>query len=148
MTPRAPETLLQTFRTGSVAGLFPVSLRQLQWWDERQLISPEHIGHARQYTVEQLFQIGIVADLRRKGISLQRLHELVRWLNKSLHQGSLKVDPEREAYLLLTGKRFTVRLTAASLIEAATNSREPLFMVDLRDIARRVVGHEEERRFA
>ena len=42
------------------------SQRQLQLWDEQNLVSPCHAGH-RLYTSDEVIEVAIVAELRRKG---------------------------------------------------------------------------------
>jgi len=54
-----------------VARLSGVSLRQLQWWDEKKVVSPRHEGHRRVYSPAEVIEIKVIAELRRKGFSLQ-----------------------------------------------------------------------------
>src|ERR1019366_6294293 len=49
----APE---QTFSSSEVAGVAGVSLRQLQWWDERKVVSPRHEGHRRVYLASEVVE--------------------------------------------------------------------------------------------
>ena len=39
----------RTFTSSDVSRIAQVSLRQLQWWDERKVVSPQHEGHKRVY---------------------------------------------------------------------------------------------------
>ncbi len=52
------------------------TLRQLQWWDEQGFISPKHCGHKRLYTVEEERLICVVAQLKRKGITLHTIRKI------------------------------------------------------------------------
>ncbi len=45
-------TRVQSFSSEEVATLARVTARQLQWWDERGVVSPEHQGHRRRYRLE------------------------------------------------------------------------------------------------
>jgi len=41
----APEA--ESYTSADVAKIAAVSLRQLQWWDERKVVSPRQDGHRR-----------------------------------------------------------------------------------------------------
>jgi hypothetical protein len=43
--------------------------RQLQWWDEKGIVQPRHIGHKRCYQAADLLRLMIVQELRRKGVN-------------------------------------------------------------------------------
>jgi len=57
-------------RSYQVEMKFGVSQRSLQWWDEKGLVSPPIVGHARDYTPWHLMQVALVAELRKRGASL------------------------------------------------------------------------------
>lgn len=59
-----------TFSTNQVATAAQVTLRQLQWWDERDLIMPGIEGHQRKYDASKFFKVLLVARMRSKGLSL------------------------------------------------------------------------------
>ena len=63
-----PETL--TYTSADVARIARVSLRQLQWWDERRVVSPAQDNHKRLYQPDQVIEVSVIAELRRKGFSL------------------------------------------------------------------------------
>ncbi len=69
-----------TFSTLQVSEAAQVSRRQLQWWDERRVIQPTHEGHRRVYDVEDFFKTLLIARMRSKGVSLQRIRACVRSL--------------------------------------------------------------------
>src|SRR5256885_14413102 len=70
----------RTFTSTDVAKVAQVSLRQLQWWDERKVVSPRHEGHKRIYLAEEVIEISLIAELRRKGFSLQKIRRGVGFL--------------------------------------------------------------------
>ena len=37
----------RSYTSSEVSRIAGVSLRQLQWWDERKVVSPQHEGHKR-----------------------------------------------------------------------------------------------------
>lgn len=57
--------------SSQVAACCGVSLRNLQWWDERGIISPAQVGHMRYYTAKEAAKCAVVGDLRRKRLSLR-----------------------------------------------------------------------------
>ena len=61
-----------------------VSLRQLQWWDERKVVSPRHEGHRRVYFPAEVIEITVIAELRRKGFSLQKIRRVLRFLQREM----------------------------------------------------------------
>jgi len=54
-----------------------VTLRQLQWWDEQNVVRPQMEGHHRVYSPQQVQQIQVIKALRNKGISLQRVRRFL-----------------------------------------------------------------------
>ena len=57
----------RTYTSTDVARIAQVSLRQLQWWDERKVVSPRHEGTKRIYDLpEEVVEITVIAELRRK----------------------------------------------------------------------------------
>jgi len=43
------------------------------WWDERKVVSPRQDGHKRVYEPEEVVEISVIAELGRKGFSLQKI---------------------------------------------------------------------------
>jgi len=43
----------QGYNSSEVARICGVTLRQLQWWDERHVVSPRQDGHKRVYMTEK-----------------------------------------------------------------------------------------------
>ncbi|HTB12348.1 MAG TPA: MerR family transcriptional regulator, partial [Bryobacteraceae bacterium] len=67
----------RTYSSIEVADVAQVSLRQLQWWDERKVVSPRHEGHRRIYFAAEVIEITVIAELRRKGFSLQKIRRVL-----------------------------------------------------------------------
>src|SRR3974390_3916304 len=72
------------YNSSEVARICGVSLRQLQWWDERSVVSPRQDGHRRVYMPEEVVEISVIAELRRKGFSLQKIRRVLRFLQKDM----------------------------------------------------------------
>ena len=82
-----------SFRSNALCRMFDLTPRKLQWWDERRVISPKIIGHARQYSIEDAILIGVIENLRSRQVSLQRIRSLVRFLNKGVRKTNLRELP-------------------------------------------------------
>jgi DNA-binding transcriptional MerR regulator len=80
--------LKRTYSSREVAALTGLSAKQLQLWDAGGLLSPAIPSHRtasggyteRRYTPIELFELLVLADLRRRGFSVQELHTLLRIL--------------------------------------------------------------------
>src|SRR5919201_834734 len=96
---------LQGYNSSEVARICGVSLRQLQWWDERHVVSPRHDGHKRMYMPEEVVEISVIAELRRKGFSLQKIRRVLRFLQKDMGKRlSDALASQAEVHLLTDGK--------------------------------------------
>src|SRR5579872_6735878 len=95
----------QGFNSSDVARICGVSLRQLQWWDERKVVSPRQDGHKRVYMPEEVVEISVIAELRRKGFSLQKIRRVLKYLQKEMSKRlGDALASESEVHLLTDGK--------------------------------------------
>ena len=121
-----------------VARLSGVSLRQLQWWDERKLVSPRIEDHRRLYTSEQVLEILIVAALRRKGLSLQKLRKVLRLVRRELrHRGSILVAKSK-SYLVTDCNSVFVDDQPENVLNRIVEARKPMYVVCLSDQVSRI----------
>jgi DNA-binding transcriptional MerR regulator len=67
-----------TLNSAAVARIAGVSLRQLQWWDEKGILSPLQYGHSRAYTPDLVRRCILIADLLYKGCSLKVCRRALR----------------------------------------------------------------------
>src|SRR6202040_1911199 len=74
----------RTYSSSEVSEVAGVSLRQLQGWDERKVVSPRHEGHRRIYFPAEVVEITVIAELRRKGFSLQKIRRVLRFLQREM----------------------------------------------------------------
>src|SRR5437868_13269440 len=80
--------LKRTYSSREVASLTGLTARQLQLWDQSGLVAaaiPPHKTDAggyteRRYTPIELFELLVLADLRRRGLTIQQLHQILRVL--------------------------------------------------------------------
>src|SRR5271166_2927011 len=90
------------YSSADVARIASVSLRQLQWWDERKVVSPRHEGHKRIYLPEEVVEITVIAELRRKGFSLQKIRRVLRFLQREMGRRLVEVMSTDSRLHLLT----------------------------------------------
>lgn len=135
----APVPSSEAYSSSDVARVANVSLRQLQWWDERHVVSPEHQGHKRVYSPEQVVEITVIAELRRKGFSLQKIRRVLRYLQREMGRRLTDVlSNESDLHLLTDGKNIYLEERQERIIDVLKNARQPMFLVCVTDQVRRL----------
>src|SRR5512133_189256 len=103
LRPAPPDA--EVYTSTEVSRISGVSLRQLQWWDERNVVSPRQDGHRRVYLPQEVVEVSVIAELRRKGFSLQKIRRVLRFLQKDMGKRlSDALASEAEIHLLTDGK--------------------------------------------
>ncbi len=129
----------QSFSSEEVAALARVTPRQLQWWDERGVVSPEHQGHRRRYRLEELIEVSVIAELRNKGFSLQKIRRVLRFLHRELGRRlSDMLRPSSEYHLLTDGRNIFLEDNQRKIIDLLKNSRQPIISVCISDQMKRL----------
>lgn len=129
----------QRFTSNQVIGLTGITPRQLQWWDERGLVVPQREGRNRLYTMDDLAEIAVLCQLRKKGFSLQRVRKIMRYLQRELGKRLVETVTAGSDYHLLTdGKRIYLENSAHQVIDILKNSRQPMLGICLSDAVREV----------
>lgn len=72
---RWPKTPPDMYGKSETAREAHVTLRQLQWWDERGILSPVQMLHKRLYTKEQVELASRFGRLRKAGLPLRSLQK-------------------------------------------------------------------------
>jgi DNA-binding transcriptional MerR regulator len=116
--------LKKTYSSREVAALTGLTARQLQLWDAGGLLSPTVPSHKtdaggyteRRYTPIELFELLVLADLRRRGFTISQLHQRMRILDEQFGQrlfdatgggGSVQLLTDgREIYARTNGGAF------------------------------------------
>jgi DNA-binding transcriptional MerR regulator len=135
----AAEDSGRTYTSSDVSRISGVSLRQLQWWDEKKVVSPRHEGHRRVYQPDEVVEITVIAELRRKGFSLQKIRRVLRFLQREM--GKRLADllgGESSWHLVTDGKAIYLEDDHERIIDILKNAKQPMFLVCVTDQARRL----------
>ena len=135
----------RTYSSMEVADVAQVSLRQLQWWDERKVVSPRHEGHRRVYYAAEVIEITVIAELRRKGFSLQKIRRVLRFLQKEMGKRLAEVlATNSDLHLVTDGKSIYLEDQHERIINILKNAHQPMFLVSVSDQARRLTETERK----
>jgi DNA-binding transcriptional MerR regulator len=126
------------YTSGDVARIAGVSLRQLQWWDERNVVSPLQEGHRRVYRQQEVIEVSVIAELRRKGFSLQRIRRVLKFLQKEMGKRLADAVAENsDIHLITDGKNIYLEDQPDRIIDVMKNAKQPMFLVCVTDQWRR-----------
>jgi DNA-binding transcriptional MerR regulator len=133
------ESAEQRFTSNEVVALTGITLRQLQWWDERGILVPARQGRRRLYSLDDVAEVAVICELRSRGLSLQRVRKVVRFLQRELSKRLVEtVSTGSEYHLLTDGRRVFLENSAQQVIDILKNSRQPIFAICLSDTVRQV----------
>jgi DNA-binding transcriptional MerR regulator len=128
----------ERYTSGDVARIAGVSLRQLQWWDERNVVSPRQEGHRRVYLPNEVVEVSVIAELRAKGFSLQKIRRVLRFLQQEMGKRlSDAVASNSDVHLVTDGKHIYLEDQPDRVIEVLKNAKQPMFLVCVTDQLRR-----------
>jgi DNA-binding transcriptional MerR regulator len=141
--------LKKTYSSREVAALTGLTARQLQVWDTGGLLTPAVRPHRteaggyteRRYTPIELFELLVLADLRRRGFSVHQLHELLRILREQFGQRLFEATGGGEAVQLLTdGRDIYARTAAGAFFNLLKMPSQPLLVVGNEGLLRELSG--------
>jgi DNA-binding transcriptional MerR regulator len=130
--------LKKTYSSREVAALTGLSARQLQLWHAGRLLSPTVPSHRteaggyteRRYTPIELFELLVLADLRRRGFSVHQLHEVVRVLRERFGQRLFDATGGGGSLQLLTdGREIYGRTSGGAFFNLLKDPEQPLLVV-------------------
>ena len=129
----------ESFTSREVIACTGITPRQLQWWDERGVVVPARAGHRRLYSMEDLAEVAVICELRRKGFSLQRVRKVMRFLQKEFGKRLAQtVSGGAEYHLLTDGKTIYLETSPRQIVDILKNARQPVFAVCLSDAVKQV----------
>src|SRR5881296_806916 len=117
------------YASSDVARISGVSLRQLQWWDEQHVVSPRHEGHKRVYNPEEVVEVTVIAELRRKGFSLQKIRRVLKFLQKEMGKRLHDVlTGDSDVHLVTDGKTVMLEDNSDRIVDILKNAKQPMFL--------------------
>ncbi len=128
-----------SFSSHEVIAVTGVTARQLQWWDERGVVKPQRVGHRRVYSMQNLTEMAVICELRRKGFSLQGVRKIMRFLKHECGKGLAEiVGRNSDVHLLTDGKHLYLETSARQIVDILKNSSQPILGICLSDAVRQV----------
>ena len=132
-------TLKAEFTSREVVALTGITPRQLQWWDERGIVVPTRDGRRRLYSIEDLSEIAVICELRQRGFSLQRMRQVVRFLERGFGKRLAEtVSGTSDYHLLIDGSNLYLETSPEQIVDILKNARQPMLAICLSDAVRRV----------
>ena len=127
------------FPSQEVIALTGITPRQLQWWDERGVVKPERVGHRRLYSMQNVMEMAVICELRRKGFSLQGVRKVMRFLQREFGKGLGEIAARSsDVHLLTDGKHLFLETSARQIVDILKNSTQPILGICLSDALRQV----------
>ncbi len=130
--------LKNTYSAREVAALTGLTARQLQWWDSRRLftpaIAPKRTAAGgfteRRYTPVDLLELMVLADLRRHGLSVGRIRQLLETLRERFGMRLFDAIGGAGSLTLLTdGREIFARTTSGELFNLLRDPDQALLVV-------------------
>jgi DNA-binding transcriptional MerR regulator len=129
----------QPFTSRDVVSLTGITPRQLQWWDERRIVVPAREGRRRLYSMEDLAEVAVICQLRRRGFSLQRVRKVMRFLLREFGKRLAEtVSGASEYHLLTDGKTLYLETSSRQIVDILKSARQPMLTICLTDTVRQV----------
>lgn len=134
--------LKKNYSSREVAAITGLSARQLQWWDSRKLLKPsvatrrtEAGGFTeRRYSPIDLFELVVLADLRRSGLSVSKLRLLLETLRRRFGVRLFDAIGGGGAITLLTdGAEIYVRTDGGQFFNLLRAPTQPMLVVGNQD---------------
>ena len=130
--------LKKNYSSREVASITGLSARQLQWWDARKLMKPSIASHRteaggfteRRYSPVDLFELAVLADLRRSGLSVGKMRLLLDTLRRRFGVRLFDAIGGGGAITLLTdGKEIYARTESGQFFNLLRAPSQPLLVV-------------------
>ncbi len=130
--------LKNTYSAREVAALTGLTARQLQWWDEKRLFMSavaskrtEAGGFTeRRYTPVDLLELMVLADLRRHGLSVGRIRQLLETLRSRFGVRLFEAIGGTGSLTLMTdGRDIYARTSSGEFFNLLRDPAQPLLVV-------------------
>ena len=132
--------LKNTYSAREVAAITGLTARQLQWWDARRLFqsavsskrTPAGGFTERRYTPVDLLELMVLADLRRQGLTVGRIRQLLDTLRTRFGVRLFDTIGGAGSLTLLTdGSEIYARTASGEFYNVLRAPSQPLLVVGL-----------------
>ena len=115
-----------------------LTARQLQLWDAGGLLSPTIPSHKtdaggyteRRYTPIELFELLVLADLRRRGFTIGQLHQIIRILQEQFGERLYDATGGGGSVQLLTdGREVYARTASGAFFNLLKTPTQPMLVI-------------------
>jgi hypothetical protein len=90
------------------------------------------------YLQQEVVEVSVIAELRRKGFSLQKIRRVLRFLQKEMGKRlSDAISAQNEIHLITDGKNIYLEDQPDRVIDVLKNAKQPMFLVCVTDQLRR-----------
>jgi DNA-binding transcriptional MerR regulator len=147
--------LKKTYSSREVAAMTGLSARQLQLWDASGLLAPTIRPHRtaaggyteRRYSPIELFELLVLADLRRRGFSVPQLHAILRILHDEFGQRLYDATGGGGSVQLLTdGRNIYARADTGAFYNLLKTPMQPLLVIGDESRLKELSGKLQRRR--
>ena len=147
--------LKRTYSSRETASLTGLTARQLQLWDAGGLMAaaiPTHRTEAggyteRRYTPIDLFELLVLADLRRRGFTVHQLHVILQTLRDRFGTRLYEATGGGGTIQLLTdGKEIYARTHRGEFFNLLKTPTQPLLVIGNEGLLKEIRGQERKRR--
>ena len=151
--------LKNTYSSREVAAMTGLTARQLQWWDSRRLFAPAIRSHRtaaggfteRRYTPVDLLELMVLAELRRQGISVNRIRLLLDTLRQQFGVRLFEAIGGGGPLTLLTdGKDIYARTVRGEFFNVLRDPAQPLLVLGdelpLKELTAKARGQRKKKR--
>ena len=130
--------LKRTYSSREVAALTGLTARQLQVWDADGLLRPAIPSRRtpaggyteRRYTPIDLFELLVLADLRRRGFTVPQLHTIIRVLGDRFGTRLFQATGDGGVVRLLTdGREIYARTSGGQFFNLLKSPTQPLLVI-------------------
>lgn len=137
---------MSQFSTGELAKAAEVSVRTVQYYDQRGILTPSEVteGGRRIYHDSDLERLQVICFLRDLDFSINQIKKLLQEENREQVLELLLADQIES--LEKSSREIEVKLKRARHLQKATAKRHQLSLEDLSDISRLMENHKSWRR--
>ena len=127
---------MSQFSTGELAKAAEVSVRTVQYYDQRGILTPSEVteGGRRIYHESDLERLQVICFLRDLDFSIKQIKKLLQEENREQVLELLLTDQIES--LEKSSKEIEVKLKRARYLQKVTVKRHQLLLEDLSDISR------------